>query len=126
MQVQFNGQLYKLESLINLSGFGYQKNMNTDDLKIVEGSQCVSKLPICYIHNGVPYVLAGTVDTSREIQTVCFLTKHILKKALVTNSPAPTSLGSSTTNAQKPDDLSDKVRRALAILEATIKKSDCN
>lgn len=125
MQVQFNGQLYKLESLINLSGFGYQKNINTDDLKIVDGSQCVSKLPICYIHNGVPHVLAGTVDTSREIQTVCFLTKHILKKALVTNSPAPTTIAA-TTNTQKTDDLSDKVRRALAILEATIKKSDCN
>lgn len=125
MQVQFNGQLYKLESLINLSGFGYQKNINTDDLKIVEGSQCVSKLPICYIHNGVPHVLAGIVDTSREIQTVCFLTKHILKKALVTNSPALTTIGA-TTNTQKSDDLSDKVRRALAILEATIKKSDCN
>lgn len=125
MQVQFNGQFYKLESLINLSGFGYQKKINTDELKIVEGSECESRMPICYFHNGMVHVLAGTVDTTVPVQTVCFLTKHILKKALVANSPI--SLPTRTNaNTHKTDSLRDKTRRALAILEATIEKSDCN
>ena len=86
MQIEFNGQMYKLETLASLVGFGRQEKVNTSDLVIVEGPECATKVPVCFVYDGKTYVLAGKVDTSKSVQSVCILTKHVLKKALIPTS----------------------------------------
>lgn len=124
MQIEFNGQKYKLETLVSLVGFGRQEKVNTTDLVVVDGSECASKVPVCYVHDGVTYVLAGKVDISKPVQTVCVLTKHVLKKALmsVQSQPIDTYIEIPKTPharvAQEQARPGDKAKAALARLNA--------
>lgn len=124
MQIEFNGQKYKLETLASLVGFGRQEKVNTADLVVVDGSECASKVPVCYTHDAVTYVLAGKVDISKSVQTVCILTKHVLKKALmsVQSQPIDTYIEIPKTSnaraAQEQVSPGDKAKAALARLSA--------
>lgn len=124
MQIEFNGQKYKLETLVSLVGFGRQEKVNTTDLVVVDGSECVSKVPVCYTHDAVTYVFAGKVDISKSVQTVSILTKHVLKKALmsVQSQPIDTYIEiPKTSNARATQDQvspGDKAKAALARLGA--------
>jgi hypothetical protein len=89
MQIEFNGQMYKLETLVSLMGFGRQETVTTQELVIVAGPRYESKLrPICTYYNNRLYVLTGTIEDDKAYQTVCILTKHILKKALMSGVEA--------------------------------------
>lgn len=126
MQIEFNGQMYKLETLASLVGFGRQEKVNTNELVIVEGSECDSKVPVCFVYDGKTYVLAGKVDTSKPVQVVCILTKHVLKKALmsVQSQPIDTYIEIPKATQGKPvqerSSVSpgDKAKAALARLSA--------
>lgn len=120
MQIEFNGQKYKLETLASLVGFGRQEKVNTTDLVVVDGSECVSKAPVCYVHDGVTYVLAGKVDISKPVQIVSVLTKHVLKKALmsVQSQPIDTYIPPAKTVAVTEQQKTSKAMAALAKLGA--------
>lgn len=120
MQVQFNGQMYKLEALASLVGFGRQEKVNTSDLKIIVGSEYNTKMPVCFVYDGKTYVLAGKVDTSKLVQTVSILTKHVLKKALmsVQSQPMDTYIPHSKTVAVTEQQKISKAMVALAKLGA--------
>ena len=120
MQIEFNGQMYKLETLMSLVGFGRQEKVNTNELVIVEGSECDSKVPVCFVYDGKTYVLAGKVDTSKPVQSVCILTKHVLKKALmsVQSQPIDTYIPPAKTVAVTEQQKSIKAMAALAKLGA--------
>lgn len=120
MQIEFNGQKYKLETLVSLVGFGRQEKVSTDELVVIDGSECASKAPVCYVHGGVTYVLAGKVDTSKPVQTVCILTKHVLKKALmsVQSQPIDTYIPPAKTVAVTEQQKTSMAMAALARLEA--------
>ena len=121
MQIEFNGQKYKLETLVSLVGFGRQEKVNTADLVVVDGSECASKVPVCYTHDAVTYVLAGKVDISKPVQTVCILTKHVLKKALmsVQAQPMDTYIPPAKTVAVTEQQKTTKAMAALAKLGAS-------
>lgn len=120
MQVEFNGQMYKLETLASLVGFGRQEKVNTSDLKIIVGSEYNTKMPVCFVYDGKTYVLAGKVDTSKLVQTVSILTKHVLKKALmsVQSQPMDTYIPHSKTVAVTEQQKISKAMAALAKLGA--------
>ena len=120
MQIEFNGQKYKLETLVSLVGFGRQEKVSTDELVVIDGSECASKALVCYVHGGVTYVLAGKVDTSKPVQTVCILTKHVLKKALmsVQSQPIDTYIPPAKTVAVTEQQKTSMAMAALARLEA--------
>lgn len=88
MQIEFNGQAYKLDTLVSLIGFGRQEKVSVQDIVIIKGSACKSKLPVCHVYDGKMYLLAGEIDTSKESVNVCILTKHVLKKALMSSVEA--------------------------------------
>lgn len=115
MQIHFNGHQYKLETLVSLVGFGRQEKVKTDDLVIVEGSDFESKVPVCFVYDNHTYVLAGKVNTDKSEQTVCILTKHVLKKALMSVQSQPMDTKVDFT-AQQAVPLSNKTMAALASL----------
>jgi len=88
MQIEFNGQKYKVSSLVLLTGFGHIEDVDTKDITVVKGSECETKHPIVYNFNNKMYLLAGTLDTTKDKVSVCVISKHTLKKALA-NVPAP-------------------------------------
>lgn len=122
MQIEFNGQMYKLETLVSLVGFGRQEKVNTGDIIVVNGSGCESKLPVCYVHDNATYLLAGKVDNRKAVQVVCILTKHVLKKALmsVQSQPMDTHIVIQHTAQTRLDaewsNLGGKAKAALARL----------
>ena len=120
MQIEFKGQMYKLETLASLVGFGRQEKVNTTDLVIVGGSECATKVPVCFVYDGKTYVLAGKVDTSKSMQAVCILTKHVLKKALmsVQAQPMDTYIPPAKTVAVTEQQKTTKAMAALARLGA--------
>ena len=120
MQIEFNGQDYKLETLKSLVGFGRQEKVNTSDLIAVTGSECDIKVPVCFVYDGKTYVLAGKVDTSKPVQVVCILTKHVLKKALmsVQSQPIDTYIPPAKTVAVTEQQKTSKAMAALAKLGA--------
>jgi len=88
MQIEFNGQKYKVSSLVLLTGFGHIEDVDTKDITVVKGSECETKHPIVYKFNNKTYLLAGTLDTTKDKVSVCVISKHTLKKALA-NVPTP-------------------------------------
>lgn len=120
MQIEFNGQKYKLETLVSLVGFGRKEQVVTEDIIVVKGSQHESKLPVCYIHDGATYLLAGKLDNQKAAQVVCILTKHVLKKALmsVQSRPMDTYVPPAKTVAVTEQQKTSKAMAALAKLGA--------
>jgi len=88
MQIEFNGQKYKVSSLVLLTGFGHIEDVDTKDITVVKGSEWETKHPIVYKYNNKTYLLAGTLDTTKDKVSVCVISKHTLKKALA-NVPTP-------------------------------------
>lgn len=151
MQIEFNDQKYSVKTLLSLVGFGRQEVVNTSDLSANYGSAYPGVTPVCYQHAGVLYVLVGNIKEDVDQQQVCILSKHILKKALVTESAvstpvyapqfrrvaAPASqdervrlalqhLGAGVkqnTAAYNEMEVDNRVQKALAILEATINRN---
>lgn len=86
MQIEFNDQKYSVKTLLSLVGFGRNELVNTSDLSANYGSAYPGVTPVCYQHASVLYVLVGDIKEDVDQQQVCILSKHILKKALVTES----------------------------------------
>lgn len=118
MQIEFNGQAYKLETLVSLAGFGRQEKVAVKDITIINGSACKSKLPVCHVYDGKIYLLAGEIVTSNDYTQVSILTKHVLKKALmsVQSQPIDTHFSSTRAPLTAPSQLSSKSLAALARL----------
>jgi hypothetical protein len=89
MQIEFNGQMYKRDTLASLVGFGHKEMIDTKELVVIKDSECESKQPIAYKHNGKTYVLAGTVDLSKDQVQIVVISKHILKKGLMSVQSQP-------------------------------------
>lgn len=117
MQIEFNDQDYKLETLKSLVGFGRQEKVNASELIAVTGSECDIKVPVCFVYDGQTYVLAGKIDTSKSQQTVSILTKHVLKKALMSVQSQPMDTRVDYGRAQSVP-VANKAQAALARLSA--------
>jgi hypothetical protein len=115
MQIEFNGQAYKLETLVSLIGFGRQEKMSVQDVVIVKGSACKSKLPVCHVYVGKVYLLAGEIDTSKDKVDVCILTKHVLKKALMSVQSQPIDTYVSPAKSVLVSE-NQKINKAIAAL----------
>lgn len=89
MQIEFNGQMYKRDTLASLVGFGHKEMIDTKELVVVKDSECESKHPITYKHNGKAYVLAGAVDLTKDQIQIVVISKHILKKGLMSVQSQP-------------------------------------
>lgn len=133
MNIVFNDQVYRLDLLATLGGLGHTVLAQTSDLNVVPGSeQGTNTKPVCYSHNSVMYVLSGKVDPSKEMVDVTCVTKHVLRKALASQSsslayiaPAPLQRPrqeqeparvEKTEQAAAPLSLAERTKAALAAL----------
>jgi hypothetical protein len=85
MKVDFNGQSYNLRTLVSLAGFGRQEVVQKTNIFVVDGSTYKCKIPVCTIYDGKTYLLAGELPVNKTDVQVSILTKHVLKKALVSS-----------------------------------------
>lgn len=103
MQIEFNGQLYKKDTLASLIGFGHKESVDTKSIHVVENSHCESKHPIAYKHDGKLFVLAGTINSGADKTDVVIISKHILKKGLMTVQSQPMDTRVDFTHVNKWD-----------------------
>ncbi len=93
MQIVFNGNTYIKETLLSLTGFGHREVINKNDLIYLDGCETSSQITVAYKHEGKSYVLVKSSESSIGGEVECvFISKHVLKKAMVVKPPQQSRL----------------------------------
>lgn len=93
MQIVFNGNTYNKKTLLSLTGFGHKEVISLSDLIVIDKDQTNTGFNIVFKYENKNYCLVRSNVVTENTQIECVvISKHILKKALISPPVQPSKL----------------------------------